>query len=150
MWHWFCTAQNEPRVKIQPTYILGTYCFMFKAFKRQTCKGRSLCTAQQEQHIKTALLPTSHFTQPMKSFVPSGQTEASVITLSHSLELRIPDVNAQSPWNPQATHQRAWKLRGRKQSKGRQEFSARYPGHLYALPAALQACSTQRVLSGGS
>lgn len=134
--------------KLKPNLLslqeLTALCPRFAKPGAKPAGSRSFEPAHSKGHLSTIPFHTAWEI----SYAHRWNTEASVTTLGHSLELCIPDVNTPSPWNPWATRQRTWKLQ--EESKGRQELFARFPGYLCALLAVLQVCSILRVLSRGS
>lgn len=150
-WRWFCTVQRDLWIKTQPSVATGTQRFVFKAgqVRRQTCKSRSLCEAQPEWHVNFTVLPASHLTPAVKLVMPTGQ-----IQRLQSLQLVTPQNSAFLMYTPKAlgTCEQHVREHGnyRRQSKGRQELFARFPGYLCALLALLQVCSILHVLSRGS
>lgn len=124
-------------------------CPRFAKPAAKPAESRSSEPLHSKGHLSTATLPKIPFHTAWEiSYAHRWNTEASVTTLGHSLELCIPDVNTPSPWNPWATRQRIGKLQ--EESNGRQELFARFPGYLCALLAVLQVCSILHVLSRGS
>lgn len=104
--------------------------------------------AHSKGHLSPAALPKTPFHTAWEiSYARRWNTEPSVTTLGHSLELCIPW--CKHPLEPTSnTSENRGKLQ--EESKGRQELFARFPGYLCASLAALRACSILHVLSRGS